>query len=64
MLEKFSKQQMPESDLSVRARHKIDKFRKEDANKTGMIKFFLIADTYTSRLYDRCGGPVVRASIL
>ena len=35
-LESFAKQHIPESDLSVRVRHKIDKFRKEDIGNSGI----------------------------
>ncbi|XP_060590682.1 ral guanine nucleotide dissociation stimulator-like 1 isoform X2 [Ruditapes philippinarum] len=33
-LEKFARQHIPESDLGIRAKHKIDKFRKEDNSKS------------------------------
>ena len=37
-IESFAKQHIPESDLSVRARHKIDKFKKEDLGNSGKTK--------------------------
>ena len=37
-LENFAKQNIPESDLSIRVRHKIEKFKKEDLGKSGTVK--------------------------
>ena len=37
-LETFAQQHVPESDLAIRLRHKMDKFRKEDASKAGKAK--------------------------
>lgn len=40
ILESFAKQHIPESDLSIRVRHKIEKFRKEDiGNSDAKIEF-------------------------
>ena len=36
-LENFAKQNIPESDLSIRVRHKIEKFKKEDLGKSGTV---------------------------
>ena len=36
-LEAFARDQVPDSDLGVRTRHKREKFRKEDLGNSGMI---------------------------
>ena len=43
-LESFAKQHLPESDLSIRVRHKMEKFKKEDIGKSGEIHYANSAD--------------------
>lgn len=44
-LEKFARQHVPESDLGIRLKHKIDKFKREDNNKSG--KIYSISDYFS-----------------
>lgn len=36
-IEHFATTHLPESDLAIRVKHKIDKFKKEDLNNSGMF---------------------------
>lgn len=64
-LESFAKQHIPESDLSVRVRHKIDKFRKEDiGNSDGKIEFrFNLCDEVDHMIVAEYRKPLVFGDI-